>query len=143
MIEAATLPFAAPRPKIRSLIAGRAMSGLVIAFFILDAAMKLPPLQPVVDTMAQLGWPNDAATARTLGLIMLGSVLLYAYPPTALLGAILITGYLGGAVATHARIGSPLFTHTLFGVYVGVLAWAGLWLRSPALRALLPAFGGK
>ena len=143
MIEAATLPFAAATPRNRSVIAGRAMSGLVIAFFILDAAMKLPPLQPVVDTMAQLGWPSDAATARTLGLIMLGSVLLYAYPPTALLGAILITGYLGGAVATHARIGSPLFTHTLFGVYIGLLAWGGLWLRSPALRALLPMESGK
>ncbi len=143
MTQAAAAALAAPKTRDLSSIAGRTMSGLVIAFFILDGAMKLPPLQPVVDTMAQLGWPNDAATAMTLGLIMLGSVLLYAYPPTALLGAILITGYLGGAVATHARIGSPLFTHTLFGVYVGVLAWAGLWLRSPALRALLPAFGGK
>jgi hypothetical protein len=106
--------------------------------FLLDAAMKLPPLQPVVDTMAQLGWPADAGTARTLGLVMIVSILLYAYPRTSLLGAILITGYLGGAVATHARIGSPMFSHTLFGVYVGVLAWAGLWLRDPGLRALLP-----
>ena len=121
-----------------SIMTGRVLSGLVIAFFLLDAAMKLPPLQPVIDTMAALGWPNDAATARTLGILMLGAVLLYAYPPTALLGAILITGYLGGAVATHARIGSPLPTHTLFGVYIGVLAWAGLWLRDPRLRALLP-----
>jgi hypothetical protein len=63
---------------------------------------------------------------------------LYVYPPTAVLGAILITGYLGGAVATHARIGSPLFTHTLFGVYIGFLAWGGLWLRDPHVRALLP-----
>ncbi len=122
MTQAAAAALAAPKTRDLSSIAGRTMSGLVIAFFILDGAMKLPPLQPVVDTMAQLGWPNDAATARTLGLIMLGSVLLYAYPPTALLGAILITGYLGGADATHARIGSPLFTHTLFGVYIGILA---------------------
>ena len=131
-------PMATPTRNV-SVIAGRTMSGLVIAFLILDATMKLPPLQPVVDTMAQLGWPSDAATARTLGLIMLGSVLLYAYPPTALLGAILITGYLGGAVATHARIGSPLFTHTLFGVYIGLLAWGGLFLRDPRVRALLLA----
>ncbi len=130
-------PAASPSRNL-PLLAGRTMSGIVIAFFLLDAGMKLPPLQPVVDTMAALGWPSDAATARTLGLIMLGCAALYAYPPTALLGAILITGYLGGAVATHARIGSPLFTHTLFGVYVGLLAWGGLWLRIPQLRALLP-----
>ena len=126
-----------------SLWIGRTFSGLVIAFFLLDAAMKLPPLQPVIDTMAQLGWPTDAATARILGVLMLASILLYAYPPTSLLGAILITGYLGGAVATHARVGSPIFTHTLFGVYVGALAWAGLWLRHPQLRALLPIMTGK
>ena len=93
--------------------------------------------------MAQLGWPADAGTARALGILMLVSIALYAYPPTAFLGAVLITGYLGGAVATHVRVGSPLLTHTLFGVYVGVLAWAGLWLRDPRLRALLPIKSGK
>ncbi len=122
---------------------GRIFSGLVIVFFLLDAAIKIPPLQPVIDTMAALGWPADAGTARLLGLLMLGPILLYAYPPTALLGAILVTAYLGGAVATHARIGSPLFTHTLFGVYIGLLAWAGLWLRDARLRALLPVIGGR
>lgn len=143
MAHAASAAFAAPPSRNLPLLAGRTMSGIVIAFFLLDAGMKLPPLQPVVDTMAALGWPSDAATARTLGLVMLASLALYVYPPTALLGAILITGYLGGAVATHARIGSPLFTHTLFGVYVGLLAWGGLYLRNPALRALLPLQGGK
>lgn len=143
MTYAAIAPVAATHGHNIPLIAGRTMSGIVIAFFLLDAGMKLPPLQPVVDTMAQLGWPNDAATARTLGLLMLLCVGLYAYPRTALIGAILITGYLGGAVATHLRIGSPLFTHTLFGVYIGLLAWGGLWLRSPALRALLPVISGK
>lgn len=122
---------------------GRIFSGTVIAFFLLDAGMKLPPLQPVIDTMAALGWPSDVGTARTLGILMLASVLFYAYPPTALLGAILITGYLGGAVATHARIGSPLFTHTLFGVYIGLLAWAGLLLRDPRLRALFPVISSR
>jgi hypothetical protein len=110
----------------------------VIAFFLIDAAIKLPPLQPVIDTMSHSAGPSDPATARALGALMIASVLLYAYPPTSVLGAILITGYLGGAVATHVRIGSPIFTHTLFGVYVGVLAWAGLWLRNPRLRALFP-----
>jgi hypothetical protein len=113
-------------------------SGIVILFFLLDAAMKVPPLRPVIDAMAELGWASDAGTTRSLAAVMIVSVSLYAYRPTSLLGAILMTAYLGGAVATHARIGSPLFTHTLFGVYVGVLAWAGLWLRNPQLRALLP-----
>jgi hypothetical protein len=132
-----------PLSRSASLWTGRTLSGLVILFFLLDSAIKLPPLQPVTDTMAQLGWPADAGTARTLGILMLVSIALYAYPPTAFLGAVLITGYLGGAVATHVRAGSPLLTHTLFGVYVSVLAWAGLWLRDPRLRALLPIMSGK
>lgn len=138
MNYAAPAALPAPLPGTASLWTGRVLSGLVIAFFLLDAAIKLPPLQPVLDTMAELGWPADAQTARTLGLLMIACILLYAYPATSVLGAILITGYLGGAVATHLRIGSPLFTHTFFGIYVGVLAWGGLWLRDPRLRALLP-----
>jgi hypothetical protein len=117
---------------------GRVLSGVAILFFAMDAAMKLVPLQPVVDTMTALGWPADPGTARLLAAVMLVAIGLYAYRPTGLLGAILLTGYLGGAVATHARVGSPLLSHTLFGVYLGILAWAGLWLRDPRLRALLP-----
>jgi hypothetical protein len=143
MNSVAAAALSPPLSRSASLWTGRTLSGLVILFFLLDSAIKLPPLQPVTDTMAQLGWPADAGTARTLGILMLVSIALYAYPPTALLGAVLITGYLGGAVATHARVGSPLLTHTLFGVYVGVLAWAGLWLRNPRLRALLPIMSGK
>lgn len=130
------LPIAAPRTWSRRV--GWGLSGLVILFFVLDGAMKLPPLQIVTDTMTQLGWPADPGTAQALGTLMLCSVALYAYRPTSLLGAILITGYLGGAVATHTRIGSPLLTHTLFGVYLGVMAWAGLWLRDPRLQTLMP-----
>ena len=99
--------------------------------------MKLVPLQVVSDTMVQLGWLADPPTIRALGVVLIACALLYAYPRTALLGAILLTAYLGGAVATHMRIGSPLFSHILFGVYVGALAWIGLWLREPRLRALL------
>jgi hypothetical protein len=73
-----------------------------------------------------------------LGVIGLVSTALYALPRTSVLGAILLTGYMGGAIATHLRIGSPLFSHTLFGVYLGVLLWGGLWLRDPRVRALLP-----
>lgn len=118
--------------------AGRILSGLVVLFLVFDGAIKLVPLQVVVAATAELGWPVDPATLRALGLVLIASAMLYAYPRTALLGAVLITAYLGGAVAIHVRIGSPLFSHVLFGVYVGVMAWGGLWFREPRLRALLP-----
>jgi hypothetical protein len=117
---------------------GRILSGVVVLFLLLDGGMKLVPFQVVTDTARQLGWPADPATWRALGTVLIGSALLYAYPRTAVLGAILITAYLGGAVATHVRIGSPLFSHTLFGVFVGVLVWGGLLLREKRLRALVP-----
>jgi hypothetical protein len=138
MASAAVIPrFAGSGDRAR--LAGRVLSGLVVLFLLFDGAMKLVPLAVVTDTMAQLGWPVDSATARTLGVLTIAGALLYAMPRTAVLGAILLTGYLGGAVATHLRIGSPLFSHVLFGVYVGALAWGGLWLRDPRLRALIPA----
>jgi hypothetical protein len=125
-------------PNKRDTRIGWVLSGLVILFLIMDLAMKFAMLQPVIDTSAQLGWPADAGTVRTLATILLIATALYAYPPTAVLGAILLTGYLGGAVATHVRIGSPLFSHVLFGVYLGVIAWGGLWFRDPRVRALIP-----
>jgi hypothetical protein len=116
---------------------GRALSGLVVLFLLFDGAIKLVPLQVVIDTVIPLGWQADPVTWRALGVVLIASALLYAYPRTAFLGAILITAYLGGAVATHVRVGSPLFSHILFGVYVGIALWAGLWLRDPRIRALL------
>jgi hypothetical protein len=115
---------------------GWILSGLVIAFLVMDATMKLLALPVVTEASAALGWPADAGTARLLGAILLSIIALYAVRRTSILGAILLTGYLGGAVATHARIGSPLFTHILFGVYLGVAAWVGLYLRNPKLRDL-------
>ena len=117
---------------------GRALSGLVVLLLLFDGAIKLVPLQAVIDTVIPLGWPDDALTWRALGVVLIASTLLYAYPRTSILGAILLTAYLGGAVAAHVRIGSPLFSHILFGVYVGIALWAGLWLREPRVRALLP-----
>ena len=117
---------------------GRALSGLVVLFLLFDGAIKLVPLQVVIETVTPLGWPTDPGTWRALGAVLIISALLYAYPRTSHLGAILITAYLGGAVATHMRVGSPLFSHTLFGVYMGVMLWAGLWLRDPKVRMLLP-----
>jgi hypothetical protein len=127
--------FAAPSKF--ALRTGWVLSGLVIAFLLMDVTMKLLALPVVTEASAALGWPDDAGTARLLGALLLSITVLYAVRRTSILGAILLTGYLGGAVATHARIGSPLFTHILFGVYLGVLAWAGLYLRNQKLRELL------
>lgn len=120
-----------------SLWTGRVLSGLAAAFLLLDAGMKLAAPVLVAANSPDLGWPLDTATIRMLGVLLLVPTLLYIWPRTALLGAVLVTGYLGGAIATHLRIDSPLFSHTLFGVYLALLVWGGLWLRNPALRALL------
>jgi hypothetical protein len=117
--------------------AGWVLSILVALFLLMDGGMKLVPLQPVLDTMPTLGWANDVAMTRAIGGLLIVITLLYLWPRSAPLGAVLLTGYLGGAIATHLRIGSPWFTHTLFGVYVGAMAWIGLWLRDPRIRALL------
>ncbi len=117
---------------------GRVLSGLIVLFMIFDGVIKLPPLEIVTQTMTELGWPADANVARLIGVIGLISTALYALPRTSVLGAILLTGYMGGAISTHVRIGNPLFSHTLFGVYLGVILWGGLYLRDPRVRALIP-----
>jgi len=116
---------------------GWVMSGLVIAFLLMDATMKVLALPVVLEASGPLGFPG-AAMARGLGIVLLLCTLLYAAPQTAVLGAILLTGYLGGAAATHVRVGSPFFTHVLFGVYLGLLLWGGLYLRDAAVRRLIP-----
>jgi len=115
---------------------GRIISGLVVMFLLFDGAIKLVPLQVVMDTSLQLGIPTHLA--RTLGVLTLACTLLYAVPRTSVLGAILLTGYIGGAIYVHVRADSPLLTHTLFGVYLALLIWGGLWLRDARVRALIP-----
>ena len=112
------------------------LSGLVILFMLIDAAMKLLQFPVVLETTAQLGWP--VASVVPVGVVLLICIALYAYPRTSVLGSILLTAYLGGTVATHARIGSPIFSHMLFGVYLCVMLWGGLYLRDERLRALIP-----
>jgi hypothetical protein len=119
-------------------IASYVISGLVIVFLLFDAGIKLVPLEIVTQSSAQLGLPTDAGFARTLGILTLIGLVLYTFPRTAVLGAILLTGYMGGAIATHLRIGSPLFSHVLFGFYLGVLIWGGLYLRDERVRSLIP-----
>lgn len=117
---------------------GRAMSGLVILFCAMDAGGKLFAPAMMIANSPPLGLPETTAFMRLLGVLLAISAALYAWTRTSVLGAILLTAYLGGAVATHLRVGSPLVTHTLFGVYLGLLVWGGLWLRDARVRALLP-----
>jgi hypothetical protein len=121
-----------------ALWSGRILSTLVILFLLFDSVIKLIPIAPVTETLQQLGYSPSINLARGLGILTLVCTLLYAIPRTAVLGAILLTGLLGGAIATHLRVGSPVFSHLLFGAYLGLMVWGGLWLRDPQLRALLP-----
>src|SRR6476660_5469452 len=117
---------------------GRVLSGLVILFLLFDGAIKLVPWPVVTETMNRIGYGSSETLARSLGIITIVCTVLYAIPPTSILGAILLTGYLGGAMASHLRIGSPLFSHILFGFYLGLMLWGGLWLRDRSLRASIP-----
>ena len=119
-----------------ALWSGRILSGILVVLLLLDAAFKFTTIPEITEGTAALGW--SATKLVPLGLLLGACTLLYAFPRTAVLGAILLTGYLGGAVATHVRIDTPLFTHTLFGVYVGIAIWGALFLRDQRLRALLP-----
>jgi hypothetical protein len=117
---------------------GYAMSGLVVAFMLFDGGIKLVPLDVVITSTAELGYPATVDLARGLGVLGLLFTALYVYPRTSVLGALLLTAYMGGTVATHLRVGNPLFSHMLFGVYLALLAWGGLYLRDARVRALLP-----
>ena len=115
---------------------GRALSGLAAVLLFTDSVGKLLEVAPVIEGTTQVGYPRDLVF--TLGVILFIWVLTYVIPRTAVVGALLLTGYLGGAVATHVRIESPLFTHILAPVYMGAVVWGGLLLRDARLRAFLP-----
>ena len=117
-------------------ITGRVLSGIAVLFLLFDAIGKLMRPAAVIEGTTQLGYSADVILP--LGIIQVICLILYLVPRTAVLGAILWTGYLGGAVATHVRIDNPLFSHILFPVYVAALLWGGLWLRNRRVRALLP-----
>jgi hypothetical protein len=115
---------------------GRVLTAVIALFLVLDSGMKLLQLDAVRQAMQPLGYPDHLGLV--IGIIEAICLVLYVVPRTAVLGAILLTGLLGGSAAAHLRVGDPLFTHVLFGVYVGVLAWGGLYLRDATLRALIP-----
>ena len=116
--------------------AGIVISAIPTLFLLMDAVGKLVRPEPVVTGTVELGYPETVILP--LGIVLLICTILYAVPKTSVLGAILLTGYLGGAVATHVRIGNPLLTHTLFPVYLGILIWLGLYFRDVRLRQLVP-----
>jgi DoxX-like protein len=120
----------------KAIVAGRIVSAVPALFLLLDASMKVLQVPVAIEGTKQVGWP--AAVVLPLGIVQLACLALYLVPRTAVLGAILWTGYLGGAVATHVRIGDPLLSHVLAPVYVASLLWLGLWLRDARLRALVP-----
>jgi hypothetical protein len=125
----------ATAPSSRARLAGRILSGLAIAFLTFDVAIKLLGVKEAVQGTVELGYqPHHLPIIGVIGLVCL---ILYVIPRTAPLGAILWTGYLGGAIATNLRLDLPLFSHTLFPIYVAALIWGGLYLRDPRVRALV------
>lgn len=120
----------------RMAVAGWILTGLIGAFLIFSASLKFVAPDMVRETMSGLGWP--AEHDLTIGIIEAVAVALFLFPRTAVLGALLETAVLGGAIATHLRVGSPMASHTLFGVYVGLMVWGAIWLRDVRVRALLP-----
>jgi hypothetical protein len=127
---------AQPPPSKKSVWSGRILSGLVVLFLIPDAIIKFIKPAPVAEAFAHVGLP--LTLANSIGILLLLCTAAYAIPRTSVLGAILLTGYLGGAVATHLRVSDPLFSHILFPTYLGVLLWLGLYLRDSRVRALIP-----
>jgi hypothetical protein len=114
----------------------RVLSAFPVIFLLFDAAIKLIKIQPVTDAFVALGYPDSLA--RGIGLLELVCTILYAVPRTALLGAILLTGLFGGAIATHLRVGDPWLSHILFSLYLAAPMWLGLYMRDERLRELLP-----
>ena len=115
---------------------GYVFTGLAALFLTFDTVLKVLRLGPAVEGTIALGYPVDSVL--WIGIIELVCLVLYLIPRTSVLGALLMTGYLGGAIATHVRISSPLLTHTLFPIYVALLLWGGLYLREKRLQVLVP-----
>lgn len=118
---------------------GRILSGLAVLFLLFDSVIKLLGITPVADAFGRLGYPVSLAAG--IGILELGCIGVYLLRPVAVSGAVLLTGFLGGAVASHLRVGDPLFSHVLFPTYVGALLWAGLFLRDERLRTLFSQKG--
>lgn len=130
-----TAPTASPELSRARRWTGRVLTGVAGLFLVVDALAKIAEIAPVVQGSAELGYP--LSTMAPIGWALLVSTVLYLFPRTAFFGALLLTGYMGGAIATHVRVEHPLFTHTLFPIYVAILIWAGLALRDRRLEAIV------
>ena len=129
----ATLP--ATASSTAKVWSGRIMGGIVILFMLMDTTFKFMTTEDVIKATTDLGFQaHHLPIMGTLGLL---ATLLYIIPRTEIIGALLLTGYWGGAIATHVRMDNPLFTHILFPVYLGVLAWGALWIKNERLRQLI------
>jgi hypothetical protein len=126
----------APAPSSARRWIGRVLSGLAVLFLTFDATMKIIRNPFVVEASTKIGFPD--ASIQPIGLVLLACVVVYVIPRTAILGAVLLTGYLGGAIATHVRLGDPFFSHTIFPAYFAVLLWGGLYLRDRRVAAIVP-----
>ena len=134
-----SIPISAANARRRSISAttiGRIVTALPVLFLVFDAGIKFTHVDAVAQSMNQLGYA--ASSAPLIGILEIVCLAIYLVPSTAVLGAVLFTGYLGGAIASHVRVGNPLFSHELFPTYIASLLWLGLYLREPRLRALLP-----
>jgi len=120
-------------PRVSAARVGLVLSAVTTAFLLFDAVIHILNIEPVVEATRELGYPAGSAVA--IGVLELACLALYVVPRTSVLGALVLTGYLGGAVSAHVRIESPLLSTTLFPVYLGIALWAGLYLRNAALRA--------
>jgi hypothetical protein len=126
-----------PAPQNRALLwTGRVLSALFVLFMAMDISIKLIGMKVVDETMTKLGWPPELS--RMIGGLELIFLVLYLIPRTSVLGAVLMTGMFGGAIATHVRIADPLFSHVLFGIYLALFMWGGLYLRDARVRAVMP-----
>ncbi len=126
---------AAPSPSKTRIWTGRILSAIPVLFLLMDGVMKLVKPAPVLEAMASSATPQTSPPPSAP--FCSSASLLYVVPQTSVFGAILLTGYLGGAIAAHVRVGNPLFSHILFPLYIALLLWGGLFLREPRLRALL------
>ena len=136
ILESVSLPASsASTTSARTLWAGRILTGIAVLFLIVDLTFKFSNAPEAVEATAQLGWTPEQMPM--IGIIEIICLTLYVLPRTAPLGAILWTGYLGGAIATHVRVDNPLFSHILFPIYVAAFIWGGLYLRDARVRALL------
>lgn len=121
----------------KQVITGWIVSGSIILFMLFDAVIKfLKPAEVITTTVNELGYSEHHILIH--GILALTATLLYAIPRTSILGAIFLTGHFGGAIASHLRVDNPIFSHTLFPVYVGILMWIGLWLRNKQFRNIFP-----